>query len=123
MKRMTCLSLILAVMAVTAHAADIYKPIPFKLNMSKEDSVNVNYDFSEKKSIICTTNNKHVRIDFTYKGRKKFANLPIILQSDHVPSKKNEALADLSGRFVLSLSASQNKSYLVTCDYPAPSME
>ncbi len=118
---MKYLSLAIAIIAlcfVNAKAAEVYKHIPFTLTLKPGDVLTVDYDFSGKNGIRCTTDGK-ARIDFLYKGHQKSAYLPVTLQSSHVPLKEDEVLADYSGQFSLVLGAdeAENKQYNISCIY------
>ena len=101
-----------------AQADKIYRHIPFTLALTASDSLIVDYDFTEKNGIRCTSPDTHFSIDFTYKGHKKSAHLPVILQSAHIPQIVHEQLADVSGQFTLVLKNSlDEKQQVVNCNY------
>lgn len=101
------------------YAEKIYKHVPFHVLINQADILIVNYDFSEKDGIRCSSNNNKILANFSYKGHRKSAHLPLILQSSHVPQTKNEELADIKGQFSLLVNKKQNKikDDEVTCNY------
>ncbi|TAK73079.1 MAG: hypothetical protein EPO11_09120 [Gammaproteobacteria bacterium] len=105
---------IVALCLVNAKANELYRPIPFTLVANPGDRLIIDYDFSGKSGIRCTAADNKTKIEFTYKGHPKSASLPITLQSSHIPTKVDEALADYRGQFTLMLDA---KSSRVSCDY------
>lgn len=92
-----------------AGAITIYRQVPFSLHINENNSIIVNYDFTGKTGIYCTSNDHESLMDFVYKGHRKSAHLPIKLQSDHVPDEAGEALADVNGQF--SILISQHKTW------------
>lgn len=99
------------------HADSLYRQrLPTTVPMTSQDKLYVSYDFSAKTGIRCTTNNKNVRVDFIYKGKEKTAFLPVVLQNDHIPHKKEEVLADISGRLVI-YGEEETQGFDVKCEY------
>lgn len=119
--RCVSLSIILSGLFITAAQADsLYRQrLPFTLPITSDDRLYVSYNFSEKTGIRCTSNHKKVRLDFTYKGKEKTALLPVVLQSDHIPHKKDEVLADVNGRLMISASEDPEGklAFEVNCGY------
>lgn len=101
----------------TTYADSLYRQrLPTTVNLTSQDKLYVSYDFSQKTGIRCTTNGNRVQVDFTYKGKEKMAFLPVVLQSDHIPHKKDEALADALGRLTI-YSESETQGFEVKCEY------
>lgn len=105
----------------SALAAEIYRHVPFNISINVDDTLVVNYDFSEKNGVRCTASDK-VSASFTYKGREKETNLPVILESSHVPDprdKDHKELADVDGQFTLVVDKNQvtDEKYHVSCSY------
>jgi len=119
MKTLICLLTTLFLLSNTAQADPIYKRIPFTATLTNGNTLYVSYDFTEKKAIQCSANPPLVRIDFIYKGHEKSAMLPVILQTHHIPNKKEEVLADVSGQFTLSLhsQSTQVQKAIIHCSY------
>ena len=115
MKRYALATFITMLALTSAHAAKFYRHIPFSLAMKPGDSLVVNYDFSKKNGIRCTSDNSNFEINFVYKGRQKSSNLPVLLQNAHVPEKKHEELADNEGQY--SLQTIENRESVVSCNY------
>lgn len=115
MKRQFAFMIILSVFLTSAYSADFYRGhFPFTLTLTPADTVIVNYDITEKNGIKCWSDSDKTIVNFTYKGRPKTSNLPVILQSAHVPEKNHEDLADVEGQFSL---LNSDQSYKVNCDY------
>jgi hypothetical protein len=124
MKVMKCLSFfVVALLLTSAHATLFYRHVPFNLSISYDDKIVVDYNFSEKKGIRCTSNSSSIQLkDIAYKGHQnKVAALPVTLQSDHIPDpdKKDEMLADVMGKFSLETTGylPHHKQYDVSCFY------
>lgn len=105
-----------------AYAAEIYKRIPFTTAMNADDTLVVNYDFSNKNGLLCTADHNKVLIHFVFRGHEKSAHLPVILESAHVPDnqpdKIPEELADSKGQFTASIDGNkQYQQYEITCNY------
>lgn len=76
----------------------------------------VDYDFTSKLGIYCESTQEPAFIHFNYKGMNKKRELPITLESDHVPNNARETLADSEGQFKITSNASNN-NYQIHCDY------
>jgi hypothetical protein len=113
------LTLFVALITTSAQAVIFYRHIPFYLELHPYDQLVVDYDFSEKKSIYCNAPHATFKISFNYKGHQKFAYLPVILQSDHIPDHQDEELADLKGQFKLYAEPTRLHAYTVVCHYDA----
>lgn len=108
-------------LSATSFANEIYKHIPFDhIALTQHDQLIINYDFTQKKNVHCEAKNGKAMMVFYYKGHQKTADLPITLESDHIPlpDNTNEALADVSGQFIISTHPSQNKKEVaIHCQY------
>lgn len=105
---------------INTHAATFYRHIPFDLSMNTDDTLVVNYDFKQQSGVHCTGNQKHICINFFYKGNEKNNVLPITLLNDHIPDKKSERLADTLGQFTIRVQTPANNSLqkvMVSCGY------
>lgn len=103
----------------TSNATQYYRHVPFTLSLTKEDKVTVNYDYSTHSGIHCTSDYTKFFVNFTYKGHAKTAQLPVTLESDHVPVKSNEELANVSGQFtiVIDTTVNNHRPHELSCDY------
>lgn len=110
-----CILLLLA----QAKAATFYRHVPFKTYIEANDLIVVDYDFSEKKGIYCSSHRSKFSTNFVYKGHRKTAFLPIHLESDHVPDKPGEELADINGQFTIAMENKKisSKQYEISCTY------
>jgi hypothetical protein len=100
-------------------AANIYRHVPFTVTMTSQDKVIVDYDFSQQTGIACSADSQPLQIHFVYKGRAKIADLPVILESAHVPNQDHEELADINGQFTISSDHElyKRQNYVVICHY------
>jgi hypothetical protein len=100
-------------------ANTFYRHPPFTLNLTAQDKIYVDYDFTDKKGISCMSPmHPETWIDFSYKGRDKSARLPVTLQSQHVPNASSEELADASGTLAITMSSHPLiKSHQIHCEY------
>lgn len=96
----------------------IHKRIPFHHELKENEWLLVEYDFTGKQGIRCTGKSHQIDIEFFYKGRKKFARLPVSL-SNTLPDRPQEELADLQGQLTLAIAhpSPEHLTYLVRCDY------
>lgn len=101
----------------SSYAEIFYRHIPFEIELKKGDALVIDYDFSNKLGIQCTSNNPLTTITFTYKGHEKTSYLPVILESSHVPFKPNEELTDVTGQLILQNPQAEIKTYQVKCQY------
>lgn len=109
---------IIALTMTNTYADKIYRHVPLNVTLAPGDVLVVDYDFAGKKGIQCTSNSKPNWVEFSYKGFKKSAPLPVILQSARVPEQNKEELADVSGQFnILASNKAGVKSSMVSCDY------
>lgn len=102
-------ALVTILFLTNSYAITYYRHLPFHLTLTPEDNVVVDYDFSGSRGISCSAT-QPVTIQFGYKGNHKIAALPIKLISDHVPDKREEELADVSGQFNLTTVKDQTPS-------------
>ena len=116
----TFLILINVLCASNIYAGEIYKHIPFKLDMTAADVIIADYDLSAHRSIQCHTDTRHLLASFIYKGRDKTASLPVTLQNSRVPTKTGEELTDTSGNIKFAFNTSETSkrtSYKISCEY------
>jgi hypothetical protein len=100
------------------YAEQLYKQVPFTVSLAATDTLTVQYDFSAKNGVQCTSHPDKVWIDFMYKGRHKGAMLPVILQSAHVPQKDIEELADVNGQItIVAQDEVKSGENVVKCEY------
>jgi hypothetical protein len=84
-----------------AKASEFYRQrLPLTQTMTTKDRLQLSYDFSTKAGIHCSSSDKHVRVNFTHKGKQKSALLPLTLQDHEVPHNQYESLADKNGRLL-----------------------
>ncbi len=116
------------ILPLVSSAETIYKHrLPFLVTLNEQDTLQVTYDFTQKKGIRCIANHPGIKGIFEYRGRQKVTTLqPIILQSDHIPANKYEHLADVEGRLLLSVEkpSAMNKTLEIACNFqPAANAE
>lgn len=108
------------ILPLVSSAETIYKHrLPFMVTLKEQDTLQVTYDFTQKKGIRCIANHP-IKATFEYRGRQKVTTLlPLILQSDHIPANKYEHLADVEGRLLLSVEkpSAMNKTLEIACDF------
>jgi len=111
--------LVLFSIHANTYAATIYRHVPFDITINTGDTLTVNYDFSEKSGIRCTSDSRALKVDFAYKGRAKNARLPVTLQAAHIPVEADEELANAAGQFSISTlqTSAVIHSYGVSCNY------
>lgn len=100
-------------------AAVKYPILPFKTTVTSSDILHIHYDLSEKKAISCTSSLKQAHAHFYYKGFQKSAQLPITLQTSHLPRHAHEHLTDLKGDIAIAFedNALNPQGYRVSCQY------
>lgn len=102
------------------YAAKFYRHVPCTLFMHAGDALIIDYAYLTSQGIHCFSRDKvKIMADFSYKGRAKSALLPISFESDHVPAKAREELADPAGQFSLTVLPvkSDDQFHEVICDY------
>ena len=110
---------IFSFLTAQVYAALLYRHVPFTVVLNQGDKLVVDYDFSKEKGIHCMANQEGVLISFTYKGYQKTSALPVILQSDHIPDKADEELADVQGQFTILIKSAEISRHAdeINCSY------
>lgn len=115
MKRDYTLAISLFLFTLSCAAAPLYRHVPFSVTLNQNDSIVVDYNYTAKMGVYCTDNHHDTAVLFTYKGFKKTAILPAVLQNAHIPPRAGEELADISGQFTMQ--NDQTLATTVTCHY------
>ncbi len=100
MRNQICL-LLTTLLASTTFAHQLYRHVPFSAEISNQDNITIDYSLANSAGITCISNSRDAIIHYTYRGVKKQAKLPVILQSRVAPNKPREILADSEGQFRL----------------------
>ncbi|EKD71817.1 MAG: hypothetical protein ACD_46C00089G0002 [uncultured bacterium] len=102
----------------TVFAATFYRHIPFSISAKSTDTIIADYTMNDDQGVHCESDIKNLFMTFTYKGKEKTAELPVVIQNSHVPESAIESLADLKGQFTLSNHATvTNENKMIRCKY------
>lgn len=121
MKLSVALACLISLCISIAYADTLYhyRRVPFNLTVSVSDVLIINYDMSNHAGVSCTSDVEPVMIDFNHHGHDKVAQLPVVLQNNHVPMESYEELADTIGQFKIYMEKQEHEinEFQVTCRY------
>lgn len=121
MKLVVALACLISLYISIAYADTLYhyRRVPFNITAPTSDVLIINYDMTNHAGISCTSDVETMMIDFNHHGHDKVAQLPVVLQNNHVPTESYEELADTIGQFKIYMENQDHEihEFYVTCRY------